>query len=521
MSSPDVTVVVPVYNTMPYLTRCLTSLVEQSIGLDRMEIVAVDDGSTDGSGAEMDRFAARYPGVVRVQHQANSGGPAAPCNRALDMARGRYVFFLGADDHLAPYALERLVAAADEYGSDVVLGRSVGVNNRYIHQAVYARSAPEISLLDSGLVWSLSNTKLFRREHIERLNLRYREDMPLYSDQPFTLEACVRARRISVLADADYYYAVRRLDARNITFRSRHEDRLHAVRELVTFVADLIEPGKLRDAVLVRHFTWEVAKLLEDDFLRLDADLKRRVVEFVADMVDRYLTDEIRAHLDIEPRVRLAVASRREVADVTAVLRQDGQRGVPPTLVREERWYAAYPGVLDPADPDPRLDVTAAAADWLARMDVTGLSFVRTGGGGRALAVTARTPWTDLATLVTGPVRAAAGPVNVPTMSAEPDDSGTTVRLQFPVDQLLAAAVPRGDRHVVRLRLEALGTSGSAALRVPGAGRTVRMVRRYGARPYLITATRDHGGHLVIAIAPITPHRVLARLLVRRPRGGK
>ncbi len=56
MSNPDVTVVVAVYNTMPYLTECLNSLVRQTIGTDRMQIVAVDDGSTDRGGAELDRF---------------------------------------------------------------------------------------------------------------------------------------------------------------------------------------------------------------------------------------------------------------------------------------------------------------------------------------------------------------------------------------------------------------------------------------------------------------------------------
>ncbi len=94
---------------------------------------------------------------------------------------------------------------------------------------------------------------------IERHGLRYPEDMPVGSDQPFTLEACFRAKRISVLADYEFYYAVRRLNAHNITYRSRHEERLRCVESIMVFVADLIEPGKQRDAVLLRHFTWEVA----------------------------------------------------------------------------------------------------------------------------------------------------------------------------------------------------------------------------------------------------------------------
>ena len=112
--APDVSVIVAVYNTMPYLTECLRSLVTQSIGLDRMEIIAVNDGSTDDSPRELERFAKRYPSVMKVLHQANSGGPATPSNRGLEVARGRYVFFIGSDDYLGHEALERLVAGADE-----------------------------------------------------------------------------------------------------------------------------------------------------------------------------------------------------------------------------------------------------------------------------------------------------------------------------------------------------------------------------------------------------------------------
>jgi glycosyltransferase involved in cell wall biosynthesis len=65
---------------------------------------------------------------VTVIRQANSGGPSGPRNVGLGKARGRYVFFLDADDYFGPEALERMVAMGDAQGTDVVLGKVVGVN---------------------------------------------------------------------------------------------------------------------------------------------------------------------------------------------------------------------------------------------------------------------------------------------------------------------------------------------------------------------------------------------------------
>ena len=129
-------VVVAVYNTMPYLTECLNSLVEQTIGLDRMEIIAVDDGSTDGSGAELDRFAAPLPGHRHGDPPGQLRRPGrARATAAWTLATGRYVFFVGADDYLGPEALRAAGRPPPtSTASDVVLGRLVGVNGRYVYQ---------------------------------------------------------------------------------------------------------------------------------------------------------------------------------------------------------------------------------------------------------------------------------------------------------------------------------------------------------------------------------------------------
>jgi len=517
MSTPDVTVIVPVYNTMPYLTECLDSLVAQTIGLPRMQIVAVDDGSTDSSGAELERYAERYPGSFTVIHQANSGGPAGPCNRGLDVATGRYVFFVGADDYLGAEAMQRLVAAADEYGSDVVLGKVVGVHSRHIYQDVFARTEIDLDLYDSPLPRSLANTKLFRRDLLEQYGIRYREDMRIGSDLPFTLEACYRARRISVLADYDFYFAVRRFSATNITYLSRHLLRLQTVEKVMAFVAGLIEPGKQRDAVLVRRFDHEIARLIEDDFLGLDRDVQQQVHAGIGAMVAGYLTDEIAAELSAEARIRMALTRHGTLDDLLAVIRQDAEIGIPPTVLRDGRRYAGYPGFG--RLPDACFEVTTST-EWTVKLDATALAWAN-----GVLAITAHSP----AALPPLSVSAEEIPAEVRTLAT--DQTGTTVRIDFRADDLLAASGATGQRRAVSAQpgafdparalgaSSATGAGGAAALRAPAVRRAVPLIRRRGTRLYVITPVLDESGRLMISVVPFTAKRVgaqLRRLLNRR-----
>ena len=307
-----------------------------------MQIVAVDDGSTDRSGAELDRFAAALPRPVHRHPPGRT--PAVRPGRATagwTLATGRYVFFVGADDQLGTDALRRLVAAADAYGSDVVLGKVVGVNSRHIYQDVFARTEPDLDLFDSPLPRSLANTKLFRRELLERHGIRYREDMRIGSDLPFTLEACYRAGRISVLADYDYYYAVRRFSATNITYLSRHVLRVGTVEKVMAFVAGLIGPGKQRDAILLRRFDHEVARLLEDDFLRLDRAIQQRVHDGHRPAGRRAPHRRHRRRSSARrPGSGWRWPATATLDDLLAVIRQDAEIGVPPTVVEDGRRYA-------------------------------------------------------------------------------------------------------------------------------------------------------------------------------------
>ncbi|AOT58853.1 MULTISPECIES: glycosyltransferase family 2 protein [Streptomyces] len=518
MTRPDVTVVVAVYNTMPYLTECLNSLVKQSIGQGRLEIVAVDDGSTDDSGAELDRFAERYPGVVKVLHQANSGGPAAPSNRALEVATGRYVYFVGSDDHLGREALERMVKCADEHGSDVVVGKMVGTNGRYVHQALFKKSDPDISLYDSALPFTLANTKLFRRDLVEQHKLRFPEDMPVGSDQPFTIEACVRARKISVVADYTCYYAVKRGDASNITYRADHLSRLRCTAQIMEHAAELIEAGPKRDAVFRRHFTWELAKLVQDDFPSLDRAVQVELCAGIAELADAYFTDALRDAMDVRRRVRIALAQRGAVDPLIRAIRDEAEHGAPPLLLEDGRAYVRYPGFRDPALglPDRLYEVIGEAVPGQLA-DGTGLVSAtwEQNGDDMAVSLAVRVPVTgDTASATVrladramprsadkpGGRRVPVGtelPPSIGQSGQEPtaDGDGTVLRARVPLRPVRA-------RLGVRAYLDVAGSTYEIPVKTQGV--PLPLARRWREKvPYRVSATANAKGRLVITTAPL------------------
>ena len=356
----DVSVIVPVYNTMPYLTRTLDSLLAQSIGRDRLQVIAVDDGSTDGSGEELDRYAAAHPDVFVVVHQPNSGGPATPCNRGLELAQGRYVFFLGADDYLGEEALERLVAKADKWGSDVIFGRMVGVDGRNVDQRIFAKSRKDLDLVESDLAFALSNTKLYRRSLVVERDLHFSRDLRVGSDQPFTIDAVTHAKRVSVLADYTYYYAVKRADETNISYSTRWRQRVGDIGAVMDHVAALLEPGRQRDAFLRRHFAWELTKVLNREFPELaDPGEQAELVEAVGELADRYLTDGVVERLGFTSRLALRLTQARDVANLRALVSVEEAVKTAPLRLAGDRVYAVLPGFRDGSGhPDAWYDAT-------------------------------------------------------------------------------------------------------------------------------------------------------------------
>lgn len=213
---PRVSVIIPVYNSMPYLTDTLQSLLNQDLAPGELQIIAVDDGSTDGSGEELDRFAA-LDDRVSVIHQPNSGWPGMPRNKGMDRATGRYLFFMDSDDTAPSDAMRTLADDADLHDADVVIPRMEGTGGRGVQGVFFKHPSGPITV--SRAMETLSPQKLFRRSFIEDNELRFPEGKVRLEDGMFVAKAYVLASRIDILTQKPLYFIHQRDDGQNISSR--------------------------------------------------------------------------------------------------------------------------------------------------------------------------------------------------------------------------------------------------------------------------------------------------------------
>ncbi|MFJ8883974.1 glycosyltransferase family 2 protein [Streptomyces sp. NPDC102402] len=364
-STPDVTVIIGAYEAMPYLIRCLESVEAQTLPAGRMEIVAVDDGSTDGTGEYLEEFAARTAIEMRVVRQENSGGPSGPRNVGIGLARGRYVFFLDADDYFGEEALERMVAMGDRAGTDVVLGKVIGVN-RGAPKSMWSRTEERVDVHRSKVIYTLSAQKLFRRDLLERIGLRFDERLETGEDALFTMEAYLRGAGVSVVADYVCYHLVGRDDGKHATKRGSYTLRFDAMEAMMALIHRLEPAGPKRDQLMVRPFTVGMLQQFGFGLLKRPPEEQRHKMELAAPLMRSYWTDGVAGRIKVAERLRLACVARGRLDLLTDILRYLRSDEVPDLVSsdRGDRLFLAYPHFRD-ADAGLRdSDYEVTVPDW-------------------------------------------------------------------------------------------------------------------------------------------------------------
>lgn len=254
-----VSIIVPIYNVQEYLCTCIESVLRQTY--QDFELILVDDGSPDNCGAICDEYATKDE-RIRVIHQQN-GGLSAARNAGLDVATGKYIYFLDGDDFIDPDLLET-AATYMETGLDMLIFgyRKVFENSdtqekkQNWHGQIQILNEQERkhflinTLLAYKLGWEAWN-RVYRREIIEKYELRFEDNRKIFAeDLYFCLCYCAHADAILSVDKCLYNYRIR-----NTSIMGQEKSKLNIGRY-----------NELGKAVLLHFQKWENCQYLAKDF---------------------------------------------------------------------------------------------------------------------------------------------------------------------------------------------------------------------------------------------------------------
>jgi len=258
--APFLSIIIPTYNVEELLPCSLNSVMKQTVR--NIEIIVIDDGSTDGSVKVAESFASRDPRirVIKTPHQ----GVSAARNAGMEVACGEYIGFVDADDWVHPTMFEKLYKRAMQTESDIVISDislcyGDGKRENLRDQGLFYRNHRDVfSIAESPeVLWCVGAwDKIYRRSLLENHGIVFPVGL-FYEDHIFGYQALVKAKRIGMVWEQLYYY--RKARESSTTFKEKKDDGLkmqyvEIVRKTREFFINEGDYDEFRDALLPVQF---------------------------------------------------------------------------------------------------------------------------------------------------------------------------------------------------------------------------------------------------------------------------
>lgn len=282
-------IVALVYNLEKYLPRCLDALVNQT--LEEIEILCVDDGSTDSAPQIIDEYEKRYPNKVKAFHKEN-GGEFTTRNYGLERAKGEYITFVDTDDYVEKDWAEKLYNAAKENEADFAVCAFERIDletNKVVgtDMTSFGRTVKKVDPKDDFIVFinPAPWNKIYKREKIKDLRfLSFRG----FNDTMFLMEAYTRIEKIAFVPDVLYHYYLRYdsqihtinendvnnlkkylLEVKDFYIKSGKYDEMKYILDLMAFIhlgVSVMYRASYDPNIKIKKMIKETIKYLDDNF---------------------------------------------------------------------------------------------------------------------------------------------------------------------------------------------------------------------------------------------------------------
>lgn len=288
--SPRISVIVPVYNSEEYLKDCLFSVLHQT--LTDIEIIVIDNGSTDGSSAHLGQLAANH-GRIKVITLAKNQGVSIARNVGLDHAEGEYVAFCDSDDSVPPGAYKSMYTEAVRSKADIVVGNYKETSEEhsiFVSDIPLSRKVTFFSYMHSGAVWN----HLFRRSFLKRNRILFSPNYSHGEDTLFLAQAYSAKPHLAGTHRAVYQYMIREQSSTQSLARERSVENLleylNVERKIISLLVDAVPPEVLTEYMNVKivfllRYWWHIPTL--DDKSKGFLLLQKFLTDY-----HQYLTDE-------------------------------------------------------------------------------------------------------------------------------------------------------------------------------------------------------------------------------------
>lgn len=270
-----VSVLLPVYNVEKYLGQCLDSVIHQT--LRNIEIICVNDGSTDSSLDILKKYAAK-DSRIKIINKKNGGLPSAR-NAGLDAATGEYISFIDSDDYIQPDMMSVLYKHAKDTKAEIVIcGANVFPETPHADGWVYWVLSPERKFYEKcndELLFENHAARPFiwrtfvKRDLIERNHLRLNEGIHIGEDNAFQFRIYPLAKGISVIPDKLYNYRWYREDSmmNTVVYKDVNKKTLSHIKMVLHVADEWIKSGEMEEHAF-QFLKWSV-EFIYDDFIRL------------------------------------------------------------------------------------------------------------------------------------------------------------------------------------------------------------------------------------------------------------
>lgn len=290
-----VSLIVPVYNIERYLGLCLESCREQT--LNDLEIICVDDGSTDNSGEMLEHFK-KLDTRFTVIHKKN-GGLSSARNAGINAAKGEWLMFLDGDDYLSPNACERVWEEAQEEPTDIIVFGTdyfptypTPKDANWLNSTLHPRTVrfyefkPDLLFEEPGGS-PYACRQAFSSALLNKYHVRFNEDLKFGEDMLFQLQFFPRAERFSFIADTLYHYRLGRIGSLMDAAEKNMENKLRWHVTILDYgLKEWSEQGLLENYA-VDILNWAVDFVVNNLYVSKIAD-KRGIMELFYQVIDKY-----------------------------------------------------------------------------------------------------------------------------------------------------------------------------------------------------------------------------------------